>query len=141
MPNRLGGNVKAIVGFLFGLALTIFGWYMVDGIAGISPTAMITALFWIGLFVVWGVGVFLTPFMMITKGVGEWKNSVKGILYFFGGYVSSVFSYYFIPVIIDALPLTDSVDKIGYFGLTMFWVIAILIIPIYHSTKSYIPRG
>lgn len=132
------GSSIAVLGMIIGIALTVTGWFMISGVASVMPIALLTALFWIGFVLNWSLAVLVSPVMMITKGVGSWKNSIKGMMYFFGATIGAVLSYYIIPHIIEMLPLSDGIGSISWFLLILFWVAIMIIWPSYIITKEYI---
>lgn len=65
--DRMISVAVGVLIFLFTLALTVKGWFMVTALANISQHVFITVLYWIGFFIIWVQYLFIVPFFLIIK--------------------------------------------------------------------------
>ena len=62
----LNASIGVLI-FIFGMALTLKGWFWVTGFAGLSDTPLVTAIFWVGFLLSWISTVFVVPAALIVK--------------------------------------------------------------------------
>ena len=46
-------SVKAVVGMIIGLLITVFGWFIIPAMSDIIEITQLKAIFWIGLIIYW----------------------------------------------------------------------------------------
>lgn len=57
--------------FIFGIMITVKGWYMLDALASATTENYILTLYWIGLLLAWAELIIITPAYLIIKGQTE----------------------------------------------------------------------
>jgi hypothetical protein len=58
------GIASGVLFFVFGVLLTVFGWFMMVGLGSVVE-GMLAGIFWVGLVLVWVLTVVVTPIMQI----------------------------------------------------------------------------
>ena len=57
--------------FILGAVLTYLAYYIVPILAGTMQLALMQVLFWVGLLIVWGLTMIVTPIYMIIQAFSE----------------------------------------------------------------------
>lgn len=63
--SPISKSLIGIIIFIFGILLTVKGWYLAPAIASFLDTTLQIILFWIGLILTWATIVIATPFYCI----------------------------------------------------------------------------
>ena len=136
-------SVKAVVGMIIGLLITVFGWFIIPAMSDIIEITQLKAIFWIGLIIYWTLAVVITPVLMIMGGQGEWKGAILGFIFFIGGYILSILLYYIIPPVLESMESWQSISTfvaIGWFTIYTIWTLALIVIPAYLTIKESVLR-
>lgn len=64
--NTVFGIAAGVVYFIFGILLTIFGWFMIAGLNNMIDETLLKVIFWIGFTLIWVLAVIIAPMMKIT---------------------------------------------------------------------------
>lgn len=59
------GVSAGVLYFIFVIAITIFGWFMINGLASVIEDQLLTVIFWLGLIVNWVLTAIGAPYMKI----------------------------------------------------------------------------
>jgi hypothetical protein len=140
---RLILGTKAILGFMIGILLTIFGWYMIPVLSSLLPIASLKTIFWVGILLYWVLAVIVIPFVMVMGGNGDFKGAIIGLGTFLLAYFYSLLSYYIGGGILEALNAvfpSNVFVGLGWFVLYVTWVVSLIIVPSYLTIKDSIPE-
>lgn len=135
----LKGGVLGILLAVFGIVLTIVGWFWIPAIADILSLTLLKSIFYLGLLTIWILAVVVIPANLIMGGNGSILDVIKGVGFFFAGTFVSAISYWIIPPIVEVMSgifSSDLLNGISWFILIMFWVLTMIVIPAYLITKS-----
>jgi len=125
---------------IMGIALTVVGWFWIDGINTLIELPLLKGIFWVGTIGIWVTSVVIAPYMMISgSNITIW-NVGKGIFLWLAGTFGSMISYYVVPPILSVIDSMTGVDAgtqssmisgIAWFILILFWITVIIILPLY----------
>lgn len=139
MADLKGGTIGILLA-VFGIILTIYGWFWIPNIADMLPIGLLKGFFWFGLVCTWLLAFVVTPYMYIIGGNGSLVGVIKGCLTFFAGTFGAVVSYYVIPAIIDVgeeiFSANTDLKPIGWMMMMVLWTIIMIILPAYFITKD-----
>lgn len=142
MADLKGGFIGVLLA-VFGLVLTVFGWFWIPAIAGFMEITLLKGMFYIGFFLTWVLSFIVTPTIYIMGGNGDIRGVVKGILTFFVGTFCSIIAYWVVlPLneVMYAIFTNDAINSIAWFIVILFWGITMIVLPAYFITKSYMPK-
>lgn len=125
-------SVKAVLGLIFGLMITVLGWYLFPALADILPIASLKAIYWIGIILFWASAVIVTPLIMIMGGKGDYKGTMWGLIAFVSGYILSLVLYYTIGYLLEAMQSVypnSTFAGIGWFAIYTIWILGLIIVP------------
>lgn len=137
-------SVVGIVGMIFALLITVFGWFMIPALSDILPIASLKAIFWIGIIIYWVLACIVTPILMITGAKGTWKGAILGLFSFIGGYVLSLVIYYTIGYILEAMESwapNSTFLSIGWIVVYLIWVLGLIVVPAFLTIKDSLGKG
>lgn len=134
-------GVKAIVGAILGILITVFGWYLFSAFADLMPTTELKVMYWIGVLLYWFSAVLILPMMMILSKKGDFKGAIYGLFAFIGGYMLSLLLYYVGAPILEALNSifpNSTFNSILWFGIYTMWLLGLVIAPTALTLKDVI---
>lgn len=130
-------SIEGVTGGVVLLFLTIYSYFMFEALSAIMVITAMKAIYWVGLISVWGLSVFLTPFLMITEGKGSWLNVGKGFVFFVGGSVISAIVYYVGGGIADVMnSFLVLAGQITWLMIFAIWILLMVILPSYQVVKG-----
>lgn len=133
------GGVVGVLLAIFGIVLTIVGWFWIPAIADALSIGLLKAIFYIGLLVCWILSFVVIPANLIMGGNGNVIDVAKGLGFFLAGTLCSAIAYWIIPPIVEVMNgifSSDMLTGISWFILIMFWVLVMIVIPAYLITRS-----
>ena len=137
-------GIIAIIGFVFGIMITVFGWYLVGALSDIIPVTSLKTIFWIGAILFWISAVVISPLLMILGGKPNFKGCIFGLVAFISGYVLSLIIYYTVGYLLEAMESIESSATfltIGWFAVYTIWILGLIIAPLFLVVKDALKKG
>jgi len=142
MVNKFQGTILGMFVFLFGLVMTYYTWNMIVGFYELIDSTLLKVIWTFGFLCMWILNIIVIPYLLIIGSGVKYGNAAKGVIIFLVASFCTLLSYYIIPPIIEAL---DDITEFGdltivgeliWFGLILFWVLSLIVYPIFIILKG-----
>lgn len=127
-------GITGILLAVFGILLTIAGWFWIPAFDSFFEIDLMRGIFWIGLLTTWISAFVITPYTLIVGGKGDIAGVAKGCLAFLIGTITSIISYWVVFPVVDALETiftSTYMSSIAWIMMMIIWILGMIVVPLY----------